>query len=108
MFGDFNRCFPSALHSVTQGTPFSHLSVFQCFALEALRCQHWRHTQWLRALAANTEDLGSVVSTHVVVYSHNSSSRGSNALFWPPQARRQNADNKYNEYLHKENRSEMP
>lgn len=38
----------------------------------------------LRALAALKNDSGLIPSTHIV--GHNSSPRGSNALFWPPQA----------------------
>jgi hypothetical protein len=46
--------------------------------------------QWLRALACRhnvTEGLGSVLSTHTVAHKHlESSSRGSDILFWPPWA----------------------
>lgn len=38
----------------------------------------------LRALAALKKDSGLIPSTHIV--GHNSSPRGSNALFWPPRA----------------------
>jgi hypothetical protein len=41
--------------------------------------------QWLRALAALPEDLGWIPSTHMVATTIcSSSSRGSDALFWPP------------------------
>jgi hypothetical protein len=46
----------------------------------------WRDDKRLRALAALSEDLGSRSSTHMAVHTVcNSSSRGSDALFWPPQ-----------------------
>jgi hypothetical protein len=40
--------------------------------------------QWLRALAALSEVLSSVPSTHVAAHNCNSSSRGSDPLFWSP------------------------
>ena len=43
----------------------------------------WRDAQWLRALAALAEDLGSILSTHLVAQNCNSSSKGSGTLFWP-------------------------
>lgn len=41
-------------------------------------------SQWLRAVAALEEDL--VPSTHSVTHNCNSSPRGSDVFFWPPQA----------------------
>lgn len=40
--------------------------------------------QWLRMLAAPSEDQGSVPSGSLTTVGH-SSSRGSDSLFWPPR-----------------------
>ena len=51
-------------------------------SLEEMCIEVGETAQWLRALAALAEDLRSILSTHVA-QNRNSSSRGSDALFWP-------------------------
>lgn len=58
--------------------------------------------QQLKALAALTEDLGSVLNTHTkkLTTIYNSRSRGSNALLWPSQALHTNGVYTYTQAKH--------
>lgn len=49
--------------------------------------------QWLRALSAFTEDLGSVPSNHIklLTTTYNSKTPGQSNAFWPPPATRTHA-----------------
>lgn len=52
---------------------------------------------WLRVLAAFEEDTGLVLSTQMIANKHcNSSSKGSNVLFWPLSALDKHLVHRYN------------
>lgn len=58
---------------------FSHSSIF--WVIESIL--GIKMAWWLRTLAALSEDLGPVLSTHLMDHNCNSSARTSAALFWP-------------------------